>query len=87
MHLDDTATHLDMIGGLESRYRVEECAFRTIYGALEGYRVFAGRKVAERIERQTRYEARLYNVDVRQDQAYMAEHVIFLCINRDDSEA
>jgi len=85
MHLNDPATHLDMIEGLESRYKVEECSFRTIYGALEGYRVFASRKVAEKIEKQTRYEAQLYNVDVRQDQAYMAEHDIFPCGERDES--
>ena len=85
MHLHDPAAHLDMIEGLESRYKVEECSFRTIYGILQGYKVFASRKVAERIEKQTRYEARLYNVDVRQDQAYMAEHDIFPCGERDES--
>ena len=87
MHLDDPEAHVDMIEGLESRYKVEECSFRTIFGSLEGYRVFANRKVAENIEKQTRYEARLYNVDVRQDKAYMAEHDIFPCMNLDDSGA
>jgi hypothetical protein len=32
--------------------------------------------VAEKIEIQTRHQAELYNVDVRQDQRYMAEHDI-----------
>lgn len=85
MHIDDPASHMEMIEGLESRYKVEECGFRTIYGTLQGYRIFASRKVAERIEKQTRYEARLYNVDVRQDQRYMAEHDIFPCGLRDES--
>jgi DNA polymerase, archaea type len=62
-------------------------AFRTIYGALEGYRIFASRKVAEKIEKQARYEAQLYNVDVRQNQRYMAEHDLFPCGDRDDSGA
>ncbi len=54
--------------GLESRYRVEECSFNTIFGSFEGHRIYASRKVAEKIEKQTRYAAELYNVDVRQDQ-------------------
>ena len=37
-------------------------------------RIYASRKVAEKIEIQTRYSAELfYNVDVRQDQRYLAE--------------
>jgi DNA polymerase I len=72
MHLDDPASHVEMIERLESRYKVEECSFRTIYGIHHGYKVFASRKVAERIEKQTHYEARFYNVDVRQDQKYKA---------------
>jgi DNA polymerase I len=85
MHLNDPPAHLEMIEGLESRYRVEDCSFRTIFGTFQGHRVFAGRKVAEKIEIQTRYEAELYNVDVRQDQRYMAEHDIFPCGERDES--
>ncbi len=86
-HLDDPTGHMEMIEGLESHYEVEECNFRTIYGTLQGYRIFASRKVAEKIEKRTCYEAQLYNVDVRQDQRYMAEHDIFPCMNRDDSGA
>jgi len=52
---------------------------------IQGYRIYATRKVAEKIEIQTRYAAELYNVDVRQDQRYMAEHDIFPCGNRDES--
>ncbi len=53
-----------MLEVLESRYRAEECRFRTVFGELEGYRIQAGRSVAEKIELQTRYAAELYNVDV-----------------------
>jgi hypothetical protein len=38
---------------------------------FQGHRIFASRKVAEKIEIQTRYAAELYNVDVRQDQRYL----------------
>lgn len=41
LHLNDPAAHVDMIEGLESRYKVDECSFRTIYSALEGDRIFA----------------------------------------------
>jgi DNA polymerase, archaea type len=85
MSLNDPAAHIEMIEGLESRYKVEEGSFRTIYGILKGYRIFGSRKVAEKIEIQTRHQAELYNVDVRQDQRYMAEHDIFPCGDRDES--
>ncbi len=85
MHLKDPPAHREMVAALESLYRVEECSFRTIFGYLQGYRIYAGRKVAEKIEIQTRYSAELYNVDVRQDQRYMAEHDIFPCGERDES--
>ncbi|MBN1234930.1 MAG: type B DNA-directed DNA polymerase [Methanotrichaceae archaeon] len=85
MYLKDPHAHWEMIEGLESRYKVEDCSFMTIFGKFQGYRIFAGRKVAEKIEIQTRYEAELYNVDVRQDQRYMAEHDIFPCGERDES--
>jgi DNA polymerase I len=74
-----------MLEVLESRYRVEECRFRTIFGELEGYRIQAGRDVAKKIELQTRYAAELYNVDVRLDQRYMAEQDLFPCGERDES--
>ena len=44
-HLDDPTGHMKMVEGPESRYKVEECGFRTIYGTFQGYRVFANRKV------------------------------------------
>jgi DNA polymerase I len=74
-----------MIEGLESRYKVEECSFNTIFGSFQGHRIFASRKVAEKIEKQTLYAAELYNVDVRQDQRYLAEKDLFPCGERDES--
>lgn len=85
LHLRDPPAHREMLAALEGLYRVEECNFKTIFGPLEGYRIFAGRKVAEKIEIQTHYSAQLYNVDIRHDQRYMAEHDLFPCGERDES--
>ena len=85
MHLRDPPAYREMLAALESLYRVEECDFKTIFGPLEGYRIFAGRKVAEKIEIQTRYSAQLYNVDIRHDQCYLAEHDLFPCGESEES--
>jgi hypothetical protein len=37
-----------MIEALESRYRVEECSFNTIFGSFHGNRICASRKVGRR---------------------------------------
>jgi DNA polymerase, archaea type len=85
MHLKDPHAHWEMIQALENRFRVEECSFNSIFGTFEGHRIFASRKVAEKIEIQTRYAAELFNVDVRQDQRYLAEKDLFPCGERDES--
>jgi len=85
MHLKDPHAHGEMIEALERRFKAQECSFRTIYGTLQGYRVLADRKVAEKIEIQTHHQAEFYNVDVRQDQRYLAEHDLFPCGDRDES--
>ena len=46
-----------MIEDLESWFRVEECSFNSIFGTFEGHRIYASRKVSEKIEIQTRYAA------------------------------
>jgi DNA polymerase, archaea type len=74
-----------MVQALESRFRVEECSFNNIFGSFQCHRIYASRKVAEKIETQTRYAAELYNVDVRQDQRYLAEKDLFPCGDRDES--
>jgi DNA polymerase I len=85
LHLKDPHAHGEMIEALECRYRTEEARFKTIYGPLPGYRICAGRSVAEKIEKQTRYGAELYNVDVRRDQQYLAERDLFPCGEKDES--
>ncbi|WAC05936.1 MAG: type B DNA-directed DNA polymerase [Methanoregula sp.] len=85
LYLPDPHPHHGMIAALESEYRAEECTFRTIFGDLEGYKVFAGRPVAEAIEQQTQYDAQLFNVDVRIDQRFMAERGIVPCCKENGS--
>ncbi|HVP96033.1 type B DNA-directed DNA polymerase [Methanoregula sp.] len=75
---DPAACH-EMIAALEEQYGAEECSIRTIFGALPGYAVHAGREVAEAIERQAQYGADFFNVDVRRDQRFMAERGMVPC--------
>jgi DNA polymerase I len=85
LHLDDPHAHWEMIEGLERRFRVEEASFETVYGPLDGYEIWASRGVAEKIEKQTRMEAHLYNVDLRLDQRYLAERGLFPCGRENES--
>ncbi|WP_321506718.1 type B DNA-directed DNA polymerase [uncultured Methanoregula sp.] len=85
LYLQDPDAHHGMITALEEQFRAEPCTFRTIFGEFDGYKVFAGRDVAEAIERQTLYAAQLFNVDIRKDQRFMAENGIVPCC--DDLEA
>lgn len=85
LYLKDPHIHREMLEALENRYKAEGCGFRTIFGILDGYKIQANRDVAEKIEIQTNYAAQLYNVDVRQDQRYMADRDIFPCGDRDES--
>lgn len=85
LRLDDPHRHRELLEGLEERFPVEECTFRTIHGPVEGYRVEAGRRVAEAIERQAGFGAELYNVDIRQDQRWMAEQGRVPCASGGES--
>jgi hypothetical protein len=49
MYLKDPHAHWEMIEGLESRYKVEECIFNTIFGSFQGYGIYASRRVAQKI--------------------------------------
>jgi DNA polymerase I len=79
LHLPDPAAHHEMIGVLEEHFRAEPCMFRTIFGKLEGFSVQGDRRIAEQIEQQSQFGARLFNVDVRRDHRFMAEQGIFPC--------
>jgi len=84
IHFHDPHAHHGMIDSLEEQYRAEECTIRTIFGDLPGYSVYAGREVAEVIEQQAKFDVQLFNVDVRRDQHFMAEHGIFPCGSEND---
>ena len=85
LYLPDLDAHHDMITALEEQFRAEPCIFRTIFGEYGGYKVFAGRAVAEAIEHQTLYAAQLFNVDIRKDQRFMAENGMIPCCADMDS--
>jgi len=85
LHLPDPHAHGDLLEGLECRFPVEECSIRTVYGTLDGYRVEAGREVAALVEKQTRYEARIFNADLRPDQCVLASCGIVPCSDEGES--
>lgn len=77
LHLPDSHRFAGMLEELETTYEVEECEFTTIYQKLDGYRIYCGnemRKLAQKIERHTNFEGRLYDVDVRLDQRFFVEN-------------
>jgi DNA polymerase I len=59
--------------------------FQDHFWHIPGPQDYAGREVAEKIEIHTRHQAELYNVDVRQDQRYLAEKDLIPCGDRDES--
>ena len=69
----DPHLYYSLIEGLESVFPMQECTIRSIYGEEDGFSIEAGREVAEQIEQQTRFQARLYNVDIRPEQRFCAE--------------
>ncbi|MFH0966634.1 MAG: type B DNA-directed DNA polymerase [Methanobacteriota archaeon] len=69
----DPHLHYSLIDDLESTYPMQECSFRSIYREFDGFVIEAGRDVAEQIEKQTRYQGQLFNVDIRPEQRYAAE--------------
>ncbi|MEN6609888.1 MAG: type B DNA-directed DNA polymerase [Methanoregulaceae archaeon] len=85
LHLPDPDHYREMLEALESDCNARECTFRTIFGELQGYSVTGDRDVAGAIELQTGFSARLFNVDVRRDQQYLAEHGLFPCGTPDES--
>ena len=77
--LPDETASWEMVDALTADYGAAPCRFRTIYGEEQGYRIHAPRDVAEDIERQTRFSAGLYNVDLRKSQLYCAEKGCMPC--------
>jgi len=84
VHFHDAPAHHEMIDALEEQYGAEECTIQTIFGNLPGFAVYAGRDIAEAIEQQAKFDVQLFNVDIRRDQRFLAEHGIVPC--RGDNE-
>lgn len=78
LYLPDPSLHSEMFSALESLYGLEECEIKTIYGELRGYKIYASRDVAEKLERQAK-DCKLFNVDLRLEHKFMAEKGIFPC--------
>lgn len=72
----DPHLHYSLIEDLESQFDVKECTFRSIYEEYDGFSIEAGREIAEQVEQQTRYQVSLFNVDIRPEQRFAAEHRI-----------
>ena len=47
LHLKDLHAYWEMIEGLSSRFKIEECSFNTIFGTFQGHRIFAGKNCRE----------------------------------------
>ena len=77
--LADPVRHWELIEALDAEYGAEPVTVRTIHDEQPGWRVNAGRDVAAAVLRQMNYGAQCYNVDVRRDQQYLAEHHLFPC--------
>lgn len=84
-HFRDPHTSYELIDALEEEHGASECTIRTIFGELPGYKVYGNRQLAEVLETQAQYEVELFNVDVRRDQRFMAEHGLFPCGRTDDN--
>jgi len=79
VHFHDPHAHYGMIEALEEHCGAGECTIRTVFGDLSGYSIQGSRDIAEAIEKQAQYNVQLFNVDVRRDQRFMAEHDLFPC--------
>ena len=77
--LPDPDRQWELVEALDAAYGADPVEVRTIHGEGPGWRIGAGREVAGAVLRQTRYAARCYNVDVRRDQRFLAEHGLLPC--------
>lgn len=85
LHLPDPDAHGGMLDALADQYRAKPCRIPTLFGDLDGFSVYAGRPVAEAIEQQSQFTARLFNVDIRRDQQYLAERGVVPCSSANES--
>ena len=77
--LADPVRHWEVVEALDTQFGAEPVTVRTIHHEQPGWQISAGRDVAAAVLRQTGYGALCYNVDVRRDQRYLAEHHLLPC--------
>ena len=77
--LPDPARHWELVDALDAEFGAEPERVRTIHREQPGWRISAGKDVAAAVLRQTGYGAQCYNVDVRRDQRFLAEHALLPC--------
>ncbi len=77
--LDDPHLHRDLLDGLDERFGLAPCRVQTIFSEEEGYSIAASRKVAGLIEEQSGYSAKIYNLDLRPEQRFLAEKGLTAC--------
>ena len=77
--LDDPVRHWELVEALDAECGAEPATVRTIHDERPGWRINAGKDVADAVIRQTSYGAQCYNADVRRDQRYLAEHRLLPC--------
>ncbi len=77
--LDDPHLHRDMLDGLDEQFGLTPCRVRTIFSEEDGYAIAASRKVAGLIEEQSGYSAKIYNLDLRPEQRFLAGKGLTAC--------
>jgi len=77
--LSDPVRHGNLLEALGAEYGAEPVTVRTIHREQPGWRISAGGDVAAAVLRQADYGAQCFNVDVRRDQRYLAEHRLLPC--------
>lgn len=85
LDLDHEDRYGNLTEDLAGKFKVEECRYKTLHGEGTGIRIHAGRSVAEAIEQQAPGDARLFNVDLRADQEFLARSGMAPCLTPGDT--
>ena len=77
--LADPVRHWELVEALDAEFGAEPVTVRTIGGEGPGWKIGSGRETAAAVLRQAVFGAQCFNVDVRRDQRYLAEHALMPC--------
>ncbi len=78
--LTDPVRYWEPVEALVAEFGAEPVTVRTVHGEGPGWRIGSGRETAATVLRQAVFAAQCFNVDVRHDQRYLAEHALLPCI-------